>query len=403
MADEQKTELENKATAESGDSGTTGHDPQRSAFAPLLFGRPLALSPRAMGVLLAAALRPGADEAALVKALLSFGSAGNEQLPYKVSPEGAATIPVRGVLLARGWSWFMTYEDIGAAVALAVEDSNVKSVVLDIDSPGGEVEGCFDLVDKIFALRGKKPITAIVNESAYSAAYAIASAADKIYMPRTAGVGSIGVICEHWDYSELLKQAGIAVTAIFAGSHKNDFSPWEPLTDEQKGWLQKWVDASYAIFVSAAARNRGMSEEKVRATQAGIFFGQDAVGAGLADGVMPAEDALAKASGAERGKSLLEMVSEANASAAASAETARTETKAWAKDLAARCVAAKRPDLAVVLISEDVTAEKLGSRIADLLAADAGREIHSQHDPLAPEGDSPLVKEAKRVAAAATH
>ncbi|EKB0247321.1 S49 family peptidase, partial [Escherichia coli] len=111
----------------------------------------------------------------------------------------------------------------------ALNDPDVKGICLDIDSPGGEVAGCFDLVDTIFACRGQKPVHAILSESAYSAAYALASAADRILVPRTGGVGSVGVIYVHCDMSRQMKDEGLNVTIITCGSRKAETSPLRPL------------------------------------------------------------------------------------------------------------------------------------------------------------------------------
>lgn len=112
------------------------------------------------------------------------------------------------------------YDGIRACFLQALNDSEVKAICLDIDSPGGEVAGCFDLVDEIYAARGSKPVWAILSESAYSAAYALASAADKIILPRTGGVGSVGVIVMHVDWSQKIKNDGLQVTIITYGDRK---------------------------------------------------------------------------------------------------------------------------------------------------------------------------------------
>ena len=120
---------------------------------------------------------------------------------------GVAVIQVAGTLVQklgtlRPYSGMTGYDGIRQNFLTALIDPDVTSIVLDIDSPGGEVSGCFDLVDAIYEARGSKPIWAILNDAAYSAAYAIASAADKIYVPRTGGTGSVGVIWIHMDWSE---------------------------------------------------------------------------------------------------------------------------------------------------------------------------------------------------------
>jgi signal peptide peptidase SppA len=177
------------------------------------------------------------------------------------------------------------YEDIKDAIDAALDDPEAKSILLDIDSPGGEVSGLFDLVDFIYESRNKKPIYAIANDYAFSAAYAIASATSKIFVNRTSGVGSIGVIATHLDQSAYDKKEGIKYTTIFAGDKKNDLSPHEPISDEAISDLQKEVDRLYKMFVDLVARNRNISTAQIRATQAALYYGADSLSLGLADEV----------------------------------------------------------------------------------------------------------------------
>lgn len=208
--------------------------------------------------------------------------------PYSVR-NGVLTIPVQGVLVNKFpyafGGWITGYEYIEAAVQRGIADSNVREIVLDINSPGGLVSGCFDCADMIYAARGAKPINAVANEHAYSAAYAIASAADKIAVARTGGVGSIGVIVAHMEMSGALERMGYKITLIHAGARKADGHPAIPLSDEARAGMQRRVDHSYSIFVSTVARNRGLDEATVRGTEADIFLAHEAVENGLADAV----------------------------------------------------------------------------------------------------------------------
>lgn len=213
---------------------------------------------------------------------------------------GAAVIPVFGTLIQRG-SWLSSmsgltsYGWIREEVAAAADDSNVSAIVLEIDSPGGEVSGAFDLADFIRATREQsgKPIVAVANEAAFSAAYLIAAACDRIVLPRTAGVGSIGVIALHCDMSAADKMAGLKVTAVYAGERKNDFTPHAPLSTEARAALQTEIDRVYGLFAGTVARFRGIAETAVRATEAGLLFADDAVDAGLADQIGTLDDAIA--------------------------------------------------------------------------------------------------------------
>ncbi|MBT0520664.1 S49 family peptidase [Morganella morganii] len=202
--------------------------------------------------------------------------------------EGIAVIPVYGTLVQklgtlRPYSGMTGYDGIRRVFLTAVNDPEVKGICLDIDSPGGEVAGCFDLVDLIYAERGKKPIHAILSENAFSAAYAIASAADKIYVPRTGGVGSVGVIVIHCDWSQHIKDDGLKVSIITYGNRKAESNPYVALSDEAKAAIQHDVDEMGRLFVSTVSRNRGLSETVIRNTQAACYLAAEGVQMGLAD------------------------------------------------------------------------------------------------------------------------
>ncbi|MBT0329033.1 S49 family peptidase [Morganella morganii subsp. morganii] len=202
--------------------------------------------------------------------------------------EGIAIIPVYGTLVQklgtlRPYSGMTGYDGIRRVFLTAVNDPEVKGICLDIDSPGGEVAGCFDLVDLIYAERGKKPIHAILSENAFSAAYAIASSADKIYVPRTGGVGSVGVIVIHCDWSQRIKDDGLKVSIITYGNRKAESNPYVALSDEAKAAIQHDVDEMGRLFVSTVSRNRGLSETVIRNTQAACYLAAEGVQMGLAD------------------------------------------------------------------------------------------------------------------------
>ncbi|WP_265029647.1 S49 family peptidase [Wolbachia endosymbiont (group A) of Philonthus cognatus] len=209
---------------------------------------------------------------------------------FHINPKGIAIIRIYGVLTKKTEAFdhildMTSYENIHEEIESALEDKSIETILLDIDSPGGEVNGVFDLADFIYESRAKKRIIAIANDDAYSAAYAIASSAEKIFLTRTSGVGSIGVIASHIDQSGFDEKQGIKYTTIFAGSRKNDLNPHEPMTSESLESLQKEVGRLYGMFVQLIARNRGLSIEKIRSTEAGLYFGEKAVEIGLADGV----------------------------------------------------------------------------------------------------------------------
>lgn len=220
--------------------------------------------------------------------------------PYVVR-DGILQIPVKGVLL-NDFPWCLApyatgYGYILRAAQRGMADPDVKGIALVLDTPGGMVAGNFDLVDKLFAMRGQKPIRAFAHEHAYSAGYSIASVADQIVVSRTGGVGSIGVVTMHVDRSKALADAGLKVTFIFAGEHKTEGNSSEPLPAGAKARMQARIDALMDVFVATVARNRGLSEEAVRATKALTFTAADAVAHKLADAVGSFDDALATFAG----------------------------------------------------------------------------------------------------------
>lgn len=216
---------------------------------------------------------------------------------------GIAIIPIHGTLVRRvmgleAASGLTSYSEIAARLDAALADPLVSGILLDLDSPGGEAGGVFELAERIRAANEIKAVWAHANDSAYSAAYAIAAAASRLTLSQTAGVGSIGVIALHVDQSVRDAKDGIDFTAIYAGHHKNDFSPHAPLSPQAASTLQSEVDRLYGIFIDQVAQMRGLDSDAVRATEAGLFFGEAAVTAGLADAVIGFDQVLAEFSNA---------------------------------------------------------------------------------------------------------
>ncbi|MGH7343273.1 MAG: S49 family peptidase [Candidatus Rokuibacteriota bacterium] len=210
---------------------------------------------------------------------------------------GIAVIPIHGTLVRRtlgleAESGLTSYEAITAALGSALASPDIAGILLDIDSPGGEAAGVFDLADRIAAARAVKPVWAVANEMAFSAAYALASGASKVWVTRMGGVGSIGVLAMHVDQSARDAKEGYRYTAVFAGERKNDLNPHEPLTSEGLAFLRSEVERIYGQFVATVAKHRGLDAEAVRDTEAALYFGGDAVQAGLGDAVGTFDEAL---------------------------------------------------------------------------------------------------------------
>lgn len=221
------------------------------------------------------------------------------QRPFLFDPStGIAVIEVCGSLAHRQFhigrsSGITGYDGLAAQLSAALEDREVRSIVFDIHSAGGEVSGAFQLGDAIYMARQVKPILAIADEMAFSAGYVIAAACDEVWLAHeTAQVGSVGVVMVHFSFEENLALQGIKPTIIQAGARKADGNPFEDLPDAVAERLQGKIDAVYDIFVERVALWRDMGAAAVRNTQADTFMGEAALAAGLADGIAPPDDIL---------------------------------------------------------------------------------------------------------------
>jgi signal peptide peptidase SppA len=266
-------------------------------LASRLFGTPLLIHRPKLDVILSVVgQRIGMAD---VPAMPMMDLAAFQRPPLAASPEGIAVIPIHGSLVKRSLgmeaaSGLTSYGEIAAMLDAALIDPQVSGILLDIDSPGGEASGSFELARRVREVAAQKPVWAVANDAAYSAAYAIAASAQRLFVTETGGVGSIGVIALHVDQSVKDAKDGYHYTAITAGAHKNDYSPHQPLSDAAKTELQGEVDRLYAIFTEHVAAMRGLDLDAVRATEAGLFFGSNAVAHGLADGVQTLDATLSQ-------------------------------------------------------------------------------------------------------------
>ena len=182
---------------------------------------------------------------------------------------GIAIIPVRGTITPRSGMMAMLFggtstETLGLQVRAMVADDSIGTIVLDIDSPGGMVAGVTELAATLRAARAVKPLIAVANNMAASAAYWIGSQATEFVATPSAIVGSIGVLMEHEDDSGMMEHAGIAVTLISAGTYKTLGNPYEPLSDDARAEIQALVDGAYGMFVADVAAGRGVKANAVR-------------------------------------------------------------------------------------------------------------------------------------------
>jgi capsid assembly protease len=313
--------------------------------------------------------------------------------------DGVAIIAVEGTLVHKSGyvgssSGTMGYDGLASQIAEAIADPTVRGIMLDIDSPGGEVAGVQDIAAKLS--NSTKPVWAHANEMAASAAYWLASAADYLVLSNTATVGSIGVLMAHTDYSEAMSAKGIKVTLIHAGAHKVDGNPYEALPDGVKADLQAEIEELRTLFASTVAANRSAAANKaittaqVLDTEARMYRGQQAVDIGLADEVMSFDDAVAKFSAtlanrgvSQKGKTMSKLDTPASSAQAGEGNTISAEahntaiTAARAEGLAAGA-SAERSRISAILNHADAEGREATAREFALgtdMAADTAVQI----------------------------
>ena len=219
--------------------------------------------------------------------------------------QGVAVVPLRGVITPHAGS----LEEMSGATSVegfmqnlraAVNDPNVARIILDVDSNGGQVALVPEAAAEIRQLRRQKPITAVANTYANSAAYYLASQATEMVVSPSGKVGSIGVLVEHVDMSEALAAEGVKPTLVYAGEFKVEGNPYGPLTDDARAEMQASVDAYYRMFVADVAKGRGVTEATVRNDfgKGRVLRAPDALAAGMVDRVASLNDEIQRAVGA---------------------------------------------------------------------------------------------------------
>jgi signal peptide peptidase SppA len=218
-----------------------------------------------------------------------------------VERDGVAMIPVTGPLfryanLFTQISGASSYEILAQDFAAALDDPKIKGIILDIDSPGGEVNGCAELANMIFEARGRKPIIAYASGDAASGAYWIASAADEVVVSETSGLGSVGVVGVYRN----AKNDKSAANTIEIVSSQSPNKRLDPESDTGRSKLQARIDAMAEVFVNTLARNRGTQPQQVIERFGGgdILIGAHAVNAGLADRIGSLEKLISELSSA---------------------------------------------------------------------------------------------------------
>lgn len=262
---------------------------------------------------------------------------------------GVAVIPMYGLISQRQslmaeTSGGTSCEAVRASLRSALANPEVKAIVLDVDSPGGDVAGVPELAAEIRDARAQsKPIVAVANTLMASAAYWLAAQADELVASPSAMVGSIGIVGMHEDVSGAEAKAGVKTTLISSGAYKTEGNPYEPLTDEARATLQGQCDGYYAMFLADVGRGRGVTTDQVEADygQGRVFMASQAARLGMIDRVDTLEGTVRRLSRGGGSKSRARaagdvisfseraaaVASETNALAAHAAERARLRAK----------------------------------------------------------------------------
>ena len=385
-----------------------------------VFNTPLMIDSKKLAAILAVlAPRLGIEPPVVEAALLSEQ---RSRKPYAVTDAGIAVIEVSGSLVNRAsgmdaQSGLTSYEQLGNEILDAATDPQVRGILLRFDSYGGEANGAWDVAGLIEEAARMKPVWASVDDWALSAGYLLASAADRIWVTRTGGVGSVGIIAMHVDQSGWDAANGLRYTTIFAGQHKNDFNPHEPLSDGAREVLVAEINRLYGMFVDAVARRRNLSAEAVRATEAGVFYGEEGVARGFADRVGTFRDALAAMTeslskpkftkgGTPVSESTQAAVNPPVPDLAAIEAEARRQGFAEAAEIAALCKIAGRPALAGDFIARGLSVQDVRNELL-AMRAEADKEEIISHvlpetgaTPAADIESNPVVKAVKTLISA---
>jgi len=270
-------------------------------IASRIFNTPLLIHPQKLDAIIAGlsprfGIEVNAD--APIPSMFTVQKGERKKPGYSVI-SSVAVIDVFGALVHRSRmdadsTFLLGYQEVMRQFQAAQDDRTVESVVMNFDTPGGEVAGAFDAADMIYQARGNKPIHSIVSDMAASAGYLLASAGDTVTVTQTGFTGSIGVVMRHADWSVAFDNAGINVTHIFAGDRKIDGNPYEALPEDVRARFQEEIDTLYGMFVDAVARHRDMSAEDIQKTEAAVYMGAAGVKVGLADEVGTPDEVISR-------------------------------------------------------------------------------------------------------------
>ena len=269
---------------------------------------PWALMPERLSAVTAVIARWSGDARASDEVMHSVAADRNardarRQSSVSNSGGGIAVLPLYGIVTQRGnmvddvsGPGTASTQQFSNLLRAALQDETVSQILIDIDSPGGSVYGVAELADEIVSARDQKPVVAIANSLAASAAYWIGCSASEFYVTPGGEVGSIGVWQAHQDYSKAMDEAGVKTTLISAGKFKVEGNPYAPLDEEAQGFMQSRVDDYYAAFTKAVAKGRGVPISQVRDGMGqGRVLGADAaLASSMVDGIATFEDVVKK-------------------------------------------------------------------------------------------------------------
>lgn len=230
---------------------------------------------------------------------LAYGYADNDNVETRkpfVYQDGIAVIPIHGTLINRfnsSWGFVTGYNYIRRMMNAALDDDDVTLIAYDVDSPGGEAAGCFELAREMMASRRVKPSIAIVDSCAASGGMALAGAATRMVAIPSARVGSIGVYRMHISVEKALADAGVKITFATAGDHKVDGNPYQDLPGRVLDEWRAEAGKTWDDFIALVAEARDMSEADVRATQARVYRADEALAKGLINAVNTPTEAVA--------------------------------------------------------------------------------------------------------------
>lgn len=215
--------------------------------------------------------------------------------PYQ-NMKGVGILPIVGPIFGKAnlmteMSGSTSIESSREVFRMMMGDEDVHTVLMDVDSPGGSSNLVQEFADEIFASRGEKPIYSIANTAANSAAYWLASQADRMYVTPSGQVGSVGVFLVHEDQSKADQMAGKKFTYISAGEHKTEGNSHTPLSEDERAHVQELVNELYGNFQTSVSKGRGISVQNVDQMYGGgrVYTPKMALERGMVDGILSQE------------------------------------------------------------------------------------------------------------------